>query len=97
MNDTAEHWLCGPALQRAPGTPLTLLGSRCQGCRQVVFPEATVCPACGGESLQRTDGDGVCDGLDLGHRMGEAGAGQHGQGDPLAGRVVLALAQQVRQ
>lgn len=55
MSDAAELWLCGPALQRTPGAPLKLLGSRCDGCRQVVFPEAAVCPACGGESLQRTE------------------------------------------
>lgn len=52
MNEAAEHWLCDPALRRPPDGPLTLLGSRCLGCRQVLFPEATVCPACAGESLQ---------------------------------------------
>lgn len=52
MNDTAERWLCGPALQRAADGTLTLAGSRCDTCLQVIFPEAGVCPACGGESLQ---------------------------------------------
>ena len=55
MNELAEHWLCGPALQRPPTGPLTLLGSRCQSCAQVLFPEAAVCPACAGDSLQRVE------------------------------------------